>query len=71
MGNADQWALNLQRIAQIDGDSPVRVGLPFEVLPDGRVRNLPWAEYAVVDERTNAHCACSKLEISSTYGTLT
>lgn len=35
----NQWLLN-----------PGSVGLPFEHLPDGAVRNPPWAEYALVTQ---------------------
>lgn len=37
----NQWLLN-----------PGSVGLPYEIRPDGTVRNPPWAEYALVEWST-------------------
>ena len=39
----------LKRYQDLIFVNPGSVGLPFELLPDGRVRNPAWAEYALVE----------------------
>lgn len=39
----------LRRYQDLTFVNPGSVGLPFEMLPDGRVRNPAWAEYALVE----------------------
>lgn len=39
----------LRRFQNITFVNPGSVGLPFELLPDGRARNLAWAEYALIE----------------------
>jgi putative phosphoesterase len=44
--------------------NPGSVGLPYDALPDGRVRNPPWAEYAVVEvgEGSDQRSLCVELK---------
>ncbi len=39
----------LRRYQDVIFVNPGSVGLPYEMLPDGRVRNSPWAEYALLE----------------------
>lgn len=39
----------LRRFEKVTFVNPGSVGLPFELLPDGRARNPAWAEYALIE----------------------
>jgi predicted phosphodiesterase len=43
--------------------NPGSVGLPFEALPDDRVRSPPWAEYAVIEAKEGSDQRSLRVEL--------